>query len=92
MDNDKALLLLLYNTGARVQEIVNLSISNLRLDLPGQIEILGKGKKQRVCPLWPETVDAIKAYLRERCVENDDKPVFLNANGNQITRALDNFY
>ncbi|MFI5176583.1 MAG: tyrosine-type recombinase/integrase [Terriglobia bacterium] len=54
---DRALLLLFYNTGARVSEIVHLKITHLRLDGTPQVQLLGKGKKHRSCPLWPETVN-----------------------------------
>ena len=84
---DKALLLILYNTGARVQEIVDLSINDLRLIPPGQVKLLGKGRKQRACPLWPETIDALKDYLQNRHPQNRNiENVFLNANGTSITR------
>lgn len=84
---DKALLFILYNTGARVQEIVNLSINDLRLIPPGQVKLLGKGRKQRACPLWPETIDALKDYLQNRHPQNSNiENVFLNANGTSITR------
>ncbi len=85
---DKALLLILYNdTGARVQEIADLTIHDLRLDTPGQVNLLGKGKKQRACPLWPETVDALHSCLKNRQPEDPkDEHVFLNANGKPITR------
>ena len=42
-----------FNTGARVQEIVALSVTDLRLDAPAQVRLHGKGRKERVCPLWP---------------------------------------
>jgi len=84
---DNALLLMIYNTGARVQEIVDLKIIDLRLDSSGQVKLLGKGKKQRACPLWPETVDAIKEYMKKRKTKADDEEhLFLNANGEPITR------
>jgi site-specific recombinase XerD len=84
---DKALLLMLYNTGARVQEIVDLKIADLRLDSSGQVKLLGKGKKQRACPLWPEVVDAINDYLEHRNPKDPNEDhLFLNANGNPITR------
>jgi len=94
---DRALLLLLYNTGARVSEITALNIADLQLDDPGQVHLLGKGNKHRNCPLWPETVAAIKAYLLQRapqkmecndCREHgtENHTVFLNANDVSITR------
>ena len=49
---DNALLLLLYNTGARVSEIVGLKEADLRLDGAAQVKLLGKGNKYRSCPLW----------------------------------------
>jgi len=84
---DRALLLLLYNTGARVSEIVELKLYDLRLNGAAQIHLLGKGKKHRNCPLWPETVTAIQTYLRHRSPKEPEiENLFLNANGAAITR------
>lgn len=84
---DEALLLLLYNTGARVSEIVGLKVADLRLNGTAQIKLLGKGKKYRSCPLWPETVQTIEAYLKQRTPKNPAvQQLFLNANGSPITR------
>jgi len=84
---DRAMLLLLYNTGARVSEIVGLKHHDLRLDGVGQVHLLGKGKKHRSCPLWPETVTALQAYLDQRSPEEPGIDyLFLNANGAPITR------
>jgi site-specific recombinase XerD len=84
---DEALLLLLYNTGARVSEIVGLKVTDLRLDGSAQVKLLGKGNKYRSCPLWPETVEAIEAYIKQRTPKDPaDHKLFLNANGAPITR------
>jgi len=84
---DRALLLLLYNTGARVSEIVELKLCDLRLDGTAQVELLGKGRKYRACPLWPETVTALRAYLKQRTPKQPQtEPLFVNANGVPITR------
>jgi len=84
---DKALLLLLYNTGARVSEIVGLKEADLRLDDVAQVKLLGKGNKYRSCPLWPETVEALEAYLKQRTPKDPaTQNLFLNANGSPITR------
>jgi site-specific recombinase XerD len=84
---DMALLMLLYNTGARVSEIVALELDDLRLDDSAQIRLLGKGRKERSCPLWAETVTVLKSYLHQRAPkEPGTQPVFLNANGAPITR------
>jgi site-specific recombinase XerD len=84
---DKALVLFLFNTGARVQECVDVTLDHLRLDAQGQVTLLGKGRKERCCPLWPETVKAITIYLSRRRTHDAHKPhLFLNANGKPITR------
>jgi len=83
---DRTLLLMLYNTGARVSEIVALKVSDLRLTGAGQVHLLGKGKKHRACPLWPETVTALKDYLRQRTPQEPIEQLFLNVNGAPITR------
>ena len=85
---DRALLTLLCNTGARATEIVQLNINGVRLETPAQVRILGKGRKERVCPLWQETADALRAYLRQRADGTQpDAPLFLNAHGKRITRS-----
>jgi site-specific recombinase XerD len=84
---DRALLMVLYNTGARVSEIVNLKLEDLRLTDTAQVHLLGKGKKHRSCPIWPKTVTALEAYLKQRRPNQIDvEQVFLNANGDPITR------
>ncbi len=84
---DDALLRLLYNTGMRAQEVVSLDIHHLRLSRPYHVLIHGKGQKERTCPLWKETVQALKSYLERRAVGlNDAAPLFVNADGNRLTR------
>ncbi len=84
---DQALMLLLYNTGARASEIVNLKTTDLRLDDAPQVKLLGKGRKHRSCPLWPETAQALRAYLQQRASQEPSvEPLFLNAHGLALTR------
>lgn len=84
---DRALLLTLYNTGARVKEVADLTLDDLRLSPPSQVKMLGKGRKQRACPLWPESAAALKEYIAIRMPRDPcDRQVFLNANGRPITR------
>lgn len=84
---DRALLLLLYNTGARAQEVVNLCPSDLRLESPEQVRILGKGNKERLIPIWPETVTALKQYIEVREGDVDNKQtLFLNQKKLPLTR------
>jgi site-specific recombinase XerD len=86
---DYALFALMFNTGARVQEILNLRIEDLRLEPPYQVRLHGKGHKVRTCPLWPATVQCLRAYL-ERSVARDaytpGRPLFVNRNGGPLTR------
>ncbi len=84
---DRALLLLLYNTGARVQEIVDLDVGDLHDAGLAFVRLRGKGRKQRTCPLWPRTVAAVHAWLQLRRAPAPDEPLFLNACGRRLTRS-----
>ena len=84
---DYTLLATMFNTGARVQEIVVLNVADLRLDAPAQVRLHGKGRKERVCPLWPQTADLLRALLAERGREpQSNEPVFRNHRGMRLTR------
>jgi integrase/recombinase XerD len=80
---DHALLLLLYNTGARVSEVLAVRPSDLRLERPRQVRLLGKGKKERICPLWPETAAALRRITR---VDAANEPIFQSRSGATLTR------
>ncbi len=80
---DHALLGFLYNTGARIQEALDVCPRAIRFESPAQVELLGKGRKSRICPLWPETVAVLKALLR-RQPRADDEPIFVNRYGQPI--------
>jgi site-specific recombinase XerD len=84
---DRALLLLLYNTGARVQEIVDLNVENLHDAGLAFVRLRGKGRKQRTCPLWQRTVTAVQAWLQLRGTPAQHEPLFLNARGQRLTRS-----
>lgn len=77
---DHALLSFLYNTGARVQEALDLCPSAIRLETPACVRLHGKGRKERLCPLWPETVSLLKALLR-RQPRGDNERLFVNRYG-----------
>jgi integrase/recombinase XerD len=80
---DYALLLFLYNTGARVSEAIAVHRKDL---LPGPaVQLHGKGGKQRVCPLWPETASALKALL-PLAAEGTDDAIFRNQRGLPLSR------
>jgi integrase/recombinase XerD len=80
---DHALLLFLYNTGARVSEALSIRARDLRLERPRQVRLLGKGQKERICPLWSETALALRRIIRDG--ETEDI-LFKNASGAPLTR------
>jgi site-specific recombinase XerD len=83
-----AILLFLYNTGARVSELVGLRAADLRLDgMHRQVLLRGKGKKERICPLWQDTVAVLREYLAEiEIAAESDERIFLNRRDEPITR------
>ena len=82
---DYALILFIYNTGARAQEACDLKIEDLRLEKPSLAILHGKGKKIRHVPLWPETVQILSEILRNRKAEKNEF-VFKNRHGKVLTR------
>jgi integrase/recombinase XerD len=79
---DYALLLFLYNSGARASEAAMLHIQDLNL-ASSSVRIVGKGGRRRDCPLWPHTVDAITSLVGRRA---PTEHVFLNRRGAPVTR------
>ena len=82
---NRALLLFMYNTGARVQEVCELRVENLELESPPRVRLHGKGDKWRVCPLWAETATILKSLLAERTA-NAMSSVFTSPKGRALTR------
>jgi site-specific recombinase XerD len=83
---DYALLLFLYNTGARATEAAGVTVGDLDLGAAPAAHLFGKGRKTRVCPLWPHTADVLRDLLGTRAQGPRDAPVFLNVRGKPITR------
>ena len=84
---DYALLATMFNTGAGVQGIVDLLAGGLQLTKPYQLRLFGKGRKERFCPLWPQTAQVLSAFCEERQIElRSDARVFLNHRGAPLTR------
>jgi integrase/recombinase XerD len=84
---DYALLSTMFNTGARVQEILNLRGCDLQLTKPYQVRLLGKGRKERFCPLWPQTARLLRDFCKERGLDlQSQTPVFLNHRDEPLTR------
>jgi site-specific recombinase XerD len=84
---DHALLAVLYNTGARVQEVVNLNVSDLVLEAPPRVHLRGKGRKERTCPLWSATVKVLRRWVARRPDARPPDPLFVNKRGERITRS-----
>lgn len=80
---DHALLLFLYNSGARAAEAASLRVSNLQLGTSPSVRILGKGNKWRVCPLWPMTVAALRPLIAGLAA---DDLAFRGRTGEPMTR------
>lgn len=72
---DRALLLMLYNTGARVQEIADLRLEHVSLTSPLHVRLHGKGDKWRTCPLWDETARVLRQLFDDRRVADPHAPV-----------------
>ncbi len=87
---DAVLLSLMYDTGARVQELIDLCVRDVRLDSPAQVQIMGKGRKARVVPLIHATVALLNAYVREhdlQRIEHQDDPMFWNKQHQPLSRS-----
>lgn len=83
---DYALFALMFNTGARVQEILNLRPRDIRLDSPAQVRLTGKGNKIRICPIWATTASLLRPLCTAREGATDDLPLFVNQRGQPLTR------
>lgn len=87
---DLAMLSLLYDTGARVQEIVDLRMEDIRLSSPTVVRLTGKGGKARLVPIMAPTEKLLRQYLDERDpdhVMHGGYPLFYNRAGKKLTRA-----
>jgi len=82
---DHALLLTLYNSGARVSELAALRRSEVVFGASSAIQLHGKGRKDRVIPLWPRTARVLQAWFRE-LGGPADSVAFPNARGGSLTR------
>jgi integrase/recombinase XerD len=89
-----ALLSLMYDTGARVQEIIDLTPTMVRFDKPYTIKLIGKGNKARIVPLMEPTVEILKKYMEEQdLLKNSSNlyPLFPNNRKEKLTRAGVNY-
>ncbi|MCX7148696.1 MAG: tyrosine-type recombinase/integrase [Rhodocyclales bacterium] len=85
---DHALFLLMYNTGARVSEIIGLKVGDVVLDAAAAcVHLHGKGRKQRSVPLWRSTVRTVRSWLRLNSQFEAASPLLPSRDGNAMTRS-----
>ncbi len=83
---DHLLLTMLYNTGARVSEIIAVRVADVVLDASACVHLHGKGRKQRAIPLWRSTAREARAWLRRNPALKADAPLLPNREGHAMTR------
>ena len=83
---DAVMLATLYNTGARVSEVTGLRVADVLLDRASALHLHGKGRKERVVPLWKTTATQLRAWFL-RIDHSPDAPVFPNRCGARLSRS-----
>lgn len=83
---DRAMLHLAFAAGLRVSELIGLRLANIEFQPHPIIHVHGKGRRERVLPLWKETAQALRAWLAVRC-QSHAPELFLNARGQNLTRS-----
>jgi len=84
---DHLMLTMLYNTGARVSEIIGVHVADVVLEGAACVHLRGKGRKQRTVPLWRTSARAVRAWLRRNRQLQPASPLLPNRHGNAMTRA-----
>lgn len=84
---DHLLLAMLYNTGARVSEIINVRVADVVLDGAPCVHLQGKGRKQRAVPLWKGTAQEIRSWLRRNPSLRDSTALLPNRDGHAMCRS-----
>ena len=84
---DYALLVTLFNTGARVQELLDVRVCDLQLVKPFHVRLFGKGRKERICPLWPQTAQLLESLvIGQNQNSGASDRLFRNHRGQPLTR------
>jgi site-specific recombinase XerD len=84
---DRALLLMLYNSGGRVQEMADLRVEHLELGAQPRVRLHGKGDKWRICPIWEQTAKLLKQLVTDTPPgASPARPVFASQSGRALTR------
>lgn len=84
---DLSVLLVLYETGARVQELIDLQVASFRFGSTNQVLLHGKGDKSRIVPINARVASITKKYIKQHGRIKQDDLVFVNRTGGQLTRA-----
>lgn len=84
---DMAILVLLYETAARVQELIDLTPSSIQFKSTTVVELCGKGNKTRLVPLNSEAASIVKNYIKRYDRSNANEPLFINRRGEKLSRA-----
>ena len=87
---DATLLATLYDTAARVQELADLTVRDVRLQPPAMTALTGKGRKTRHVPLMSNTIAMLASYIAEHRLDrpgHDDHPLFFNQHGTKLSRG-----
>ncbi len=83
---DRMMFTLLYNTGARVSEIIAINVADVSLDRGASVRIRGKGRKERSIPLWKSTALTVRQWMK-RIDQSPTSPLLANSFGNPMSRS-----
>ena len=85
---DLAVLALLYDTGTRISELINLRVGDVTINTVATVRVIGKGNKMRLLPISPETANIITAYLKSNKIDSNNpvQPLFVNRSKMKLTR------
>lgn len=82
---DITLLILLYDSGARAQELIDLKFGDITLGKETTVKLFGKGSKTRTVPIMPETANILKGYLNENRIKQFEQLLFVNRSNAKLT-------
>ena len=83
---DRLLLSVLYNTGARVSELIGIRVADVTIDIAPSVRLHGKGRKQRTVPLWKETAKQIRQWIQRESLR-PEQPLLPSRYGTPLTRS-----
>lgn len=84
---DIAILALLYDSGARVQELIDLKLGDIHIQTPATAKLCGKGRKARIVPIMPETARIVSSYIATYNLSEPQQPLFINRKHENFSRS-----